>query len=94
MSVLLDQKQACLDLSNAALAFFDLLDEHGEEGPWTANGGVEIIVRLADAYEAATTPTHRRATQRMMALAMRTDDPGKLLTTFGMLGQAAEEDGL
>lgn len=94
MSDLTAQKQACLDLSKAAVEFFDLLDEHGEEGPWTVSGGVEIIVRLADAYEAATTPTHRRATQHMMAMAMRSDDPAKLLTTFGMLGEMARDDGL
>lgn len=90
MADLTAQKQACIDLSNAAIEFFDLLDEHGEEAAWVP-GGVEVITRLADAYEATTGPTRALAARRMVALAMHSDDPGKLLTTFGMLGGMADD---
>jgi len=86
MDDLTAQKQACIDLSKAAVEFFDLLDEYGEDGPWADPAGVAILVRLNEAFGAATGPTRDLASRRLVAVAMASDDPGKMLQAFGMLG--------
>jgi hypothetical protein len=43
-------KQACLDISNAALALFDQIDEHGTEAPWVG-ANVLTMKRLAESYD-------------------------------------------
>lgn len=68
MSDLTAQKQACIELSNAALALFDLLDEHGEEGPFISQNGLNVIQQVGAAYDAATGPTHDKARRRIAAL--------------------------
>src|SRR4051794_19801097 len=43
-------KQACLDISNAAIALFDQIDEHGTEAPWVGTN-VVTMKRLAESYD-------------------------------------------
>jgi hypothetical protein len=58
-------KQACLDIANAANAMFDLIDEHGDEGPW--NDPVPLT-ELVDGYVRLTRPLKFKATRRLIAL--------------------------
>lgn len=62
-----DIKQACLDLSNAAMALFDEVEKRGMEGGWTASG-VMALVKMSTSYERIREPFARMATRRMLAL--------------------------
>lgn len=59
-------KQACLDLSNAALALFDQLDEHGTEAPWVG-GNVLTLGKLTAAHEEIRSYFARQAVTRLSA---------------------------
>lgn len=63
-----DIKQACLDLSNAAIALFDLVEADGIDAPMD---GIENILKLkamVDASEVIRGYYARRNISRMLAL--------------------------
>lgn len=60
-----EMKQACLDLSNAAMEMFDLLDADGMEGPWN---DPLVAVRMRNAFDAIAEPLGAMAVRRLMAL--------------------------
>jgi len=60
-------KQACIDMSNAALALFDLFDEHGTEALYAGPDAL-CIVTLQRRFEFVRACLMRQATARVTAL--------------------------
>ena len=70
-----DLKQACLDLSKAALTLFDGLEEHGVEAPWQGNvlkgEGMEYLLAIAEIRNSWFTLSEffaRQSASRLLAL--------------------------
>lgn len=73
-----DLKQACLDMANEAMAFFDELEAHGTEAPWVADN-VLILGRLTEAHEVLRSYFLRMATLRMLQLGIPLGDLLKMV---------------
>lgn len=71
-----DMKQACLDLSNAAIALFDLIDADGVQAPLDGIAGVMKLKAVVDAAEEIRSYYERRNIQRLLALGV---SPAELL---------------
>lgn len=69
-----DMKQACLDLSNAAIALFDLIDQDGVQAPLDDWAGVLKLKAVVDAGEVIRGYYQRRNIQRMLALGISPDE--------------------
>lgn len=63
----LDLRQACLDLSKAALELCDRFEEHELEAAWKGDGAL-VVVRMGKAYETLREFFSQQATQRLLAL--------------------------
>lgn len=75
-----DMKQACLDLSNAAIALFDLIDEDGVTAPMEGMDGIMKLKAVVDSSEKIRGYYERRNIQRMLALGV---SPATLLRMAG-----------
>ncbi len=76
----MDMKQACLDLSSAAIALFDLLEEKGDMAPLEDIGDMLKLVALVDKTTEIREYYFRRNVQRMLALGV---SPEALLRMAG-----------
>lgn len=61
-------KQKCLDASNAAIALFDLIDEHGKDAVLETHDGLKAMMDLMVPVEGLRTYYQRRNIARMLAL--------------------------
>ncbi len=68
MSTQLDLTQACLDLSNAALALFDIIDAKGVNAPLEDHGDMMKLMTVIDSSEKIRAYYYHRNIQRMLAL--------------------------
>ncbi len=63
-----DIKQLCLDISSAAMALFDMVDEKGVDEPLVDENGPFILKKLLDPTFEIKEYYLRRSIQRMLAL--------------------------
>lgn len=63
-----DMKQACLDLSNAALALFDLIEKDGIDSPMDGLDNIMKLKAVVDHVETLRGYYARRNISRMLAL--------------------------
>lgn len=71
--VVSDLKQACIDLSNTALAMFDAFEKHGLEAAWE---DPFLIKQFMEDHERIRGFIQRQVNQRMLALGV---SPERLL---------------
>lgn len=75
-----DMKQACVDLSNAAIALFDLIEEKGVTAPLDNMEDLPKLMKVLSEAEHIRSYYNRRNIQRMLALGV---DPQTLLKMAG-----------
>lgn len=63
-----DMKQLCLDLSNASLKLFDLIDAKGIDAPLETMENVFVFGTVINKYREIADYYERRNIQRMLAL--------------------------
>ncbi len=66
----IDVKQICLDLSNAALVLFDLVESKGDAAPLEDYNDMAILRLVVDKSEAIRSYYYHRNLQRMLALGL------------------------
>lgn len=64
----MDMKQACLDLSNSAIALFDLLEAEGDDAPMEGLENIEKLKAVVDHAYLIIGHYQRRNIARMIAL--------------------------
>lgn len=64
----MDIKQECLNLSNAAIALFDLIDEEGDDSPMSDVDNMMKFKAVIDSSEKIRGYYMRRNIQRMLSL--------------------------
>lgn len=70
MAELGDLKQACLDLSNAALALFDAFERDGYEAMWVQDNadGLRAVMAMQNAHNTLADFLRGQSVRRMLAL--------------------------
>lgn len=63
----LELRQACLDLSKAALDLCDRFEEHGLEAAWV-DGGAATVLKMQNAHETLRSFLSHQAASRLRAL--------------------------
>ncbi len=63
-----DIKQVCLDLSNASIALFDLIEEEGESAPMEGLENIASLKKVIDNAYLIIDFYQRKNIRRMMAL--------------------------
>ncbi len=79
MDAHLDLKQACLDLSNAALALFDVVETEGLDAPLEDYDSMAKLKAVIDTSEEIRNYYYHRNIRRMLALGVA---PQTLLKMF------------
>ncbi len=74
-----DMKQLCLDLSNSAIALFDIIDDKGIEAPLADYEAIQKLKTVIDSSYNIRDYYYRRNIQRMLALGV---SPDSLLKAF------------
>ncbi len=65
-----DVKQACIDLSTAAIALFDLIDADGVDAPIDSHDGIASLRAMKEASEALRFYYAALNVERMVALGL------------------------
>lgn len=72
-------KQACLDLSNAAIALFDLIEEKGDMAPLDSLDDLPTLMKVINEANHIRDYYNRRNIQRMLALGVSPDHLMKMV---------------
>jgi hypothetical protein len=62
-------KQACIDLANAANELFDRFDEHGYEAAWEGDGAL-VVLKMQQAHEVLREFLSLQAIRRLRGLGL------------------------